>query len=272
MQDSVIFQNPQSCLSGSDMTVVAAVSLSPPEPANNLHSQLQVRNTESDPSLNITLKVPNSRSVLPSLQAVTVAMTKQSSIGLYDLYSASYTLTSAQLPDTTFDITLGTAADSFKSSADLSDTCQDLSPDPPSSTAAPSSSNTAAPPTSSSGPTSSTIPSTSTTPTSSSPPSSSTTTTPTQPTILACPDADSATWTLASGDAFSIHCGKDYQAGQVGVAWTASFEACLQACVDAEGCEAVAYTGGLVGGDCYLKDQKAGAVDVEGVWGAVSVG
>ncbi|GME28877.1 putative wsc domain containing protein [Neofusicoccum parvum] len=261
VQDGVIFQSPQSCLSGTAMTVTAAV-----------------RNTESIPTLNVTLKVPNSRSVLPVLSASTVAMTKQSSIGPYDLYSASYTLTSAQLETTRFDVKLSSgAADSFKNSADLSDTCVDLSPDPPtstSSTAAPSSSTTAAPTSSSTAsPTSSsTAAPTSTSPTSSSaPPSSTTTPTPT-PTTLACPASDGTTWPLSSGQTFAIKCGKDYQAGQIGVAWAASFEGCLEACVAAAGCKAVAWTGGAAAGNCYLKDQSDGSVDVEGVWGAVLVG
>ncbi|KAH7063129.1 heme peroxidase, partial [Macrophomina phaseolina] len=116
LQDTVIFQSPQSCLSGTTMTVAAAV----------------LNTASSAPTLSVTLKVPNSRSVLPVLQASTVAMTKSSSVGPYDLYSTTYTLTSAQLADTRFDVKLGAAAaDAFKSSADLGDACQDLSPEPP---------------------------------------------------------------------------------------------------------------------------------------------
>lgn len=238
-----------------------------------------VRSTASSaPTLNVTYGVPNSRSVLPVLTASTVSMTKGISVGPYDLYSASYTLTTAQLESTRFDVKLASgAADSFKSSADLSDTCADLSPDPPSSTGAPSSSSTApAPSTSAPASSSTSAPaSSSTTPTTTTtttaPPSTSTSTTPT-PTVLACPDADGATWT-ASGTAFSIHCGKDYQAGQIGVTYVADFTACLAACVSADGCEAVAYVGDNVsGGNCYLKNEAVGAVDNEGVWGAVKEG
>lgn len=228
-----------------------------------------VRSTASSaPTLNVTYGVPNSRSVLPVLTASTVSMTKGVSVGPYDLYSASYTLTAAQLDSTRFDVKLASgAADSFKSSADLSDTCADLSPDPPSSTGAPPSSSSTAAPSTSAPASSSTTPTTTTTTT----PSTSTSTTPT-PTALACPDADGATWT-ASGTAFTIHCGKDYQAGQIGVTYVADFAACLAACVSADGCEAVAYVGdNTSGGNCYLKNEAVGAVDNEGVWGAVKEG
>ncbi|OJD31369.1 wsc domain containing protein [Diplodia corticola] len=267
VQDSIIFQSPQSCLSGTTLSITAAV-----------------RNTGSSssaaPTLNVTYGVPDSRSVLPVLTASTVAMTKasSSSVGPYDLYTASYTLTSTQLDTARFDVQLDdSTADSFKRSADLSDTCADLSPDPPSTTGAPSSTSstttsTAAPPassSSSSAPVSSssstTVPPQTTTTTSTTAP-----TTPT-PTTLSCPSADAAQWTV-SDTTFTIHCGKDYQAGQIGVVYASGFEACLAACVAvaADGpCEAVAYVGGAGGGDCYLKNEAAGAVDDEGVWGAV---
>lgn len=229
-----------------------------------------VLTTQSAPTLNVTTKVPNSRSVLPSLSAATVAMTKGSSVGPYDLYSVTVTLTSAQLDDTRFDVKVGSAIDAFKSSADLGDTCQDLSPAPPATTTTPSSSSGTAAPSSTTAPS----PSSTTQPpasSSSAPTSTTTSTTPTPtPTTLACPDADGSNWTLAGGQTFTIRCGKDYQAGQIGVTWAASFEACLQACVDTATCEAVAYVGSaMTGGQCYLKDQSAGSVDVEGVWGAV---
>ncbi|KAF4312071.1 putative wsc domain containing protein [Botryosphaeria dothidea] len=249
LQDTVFFQSPQSCLAGTSMTVTAAVLT-----------------TQSAPTLNVTTKVPNSRSVLPSLSAATVAMTKGSSVGPYDLYSATVTLTSAQLDDTRFDVKVGSAIDAFKSSADLGDTCQDLSPAPPATTTTPSSSSTTAAPSSTTAPS---LSSTTQPPASSSSAPTSTTTS-TTPTTLACPNADGSDWTLAGGQTFTIRCGKDYQAGQIGVTWAASFEACLQACVDTATCEAVAYVGGATtGGQCYLKDQSAGSVDVEGVWGAV---
>lgn len=233
--------------------------------------------TSSTPTLNVTYGVPNSRSVLPVLTASTVAMTKgSSSVGPYDLYSASYTLTSAQLDSTRFDVKLGSGeADSFKNSADLSDTCADLSPDPPPSSSSSSSTTTTTPASSTSAPApSSAAPTTTTTTAAATTPSTSTTTTTptTTPTVLACPDADGATWT-ASGTAFTIRCAKDYQAGQIGVTYVADFAACLAACVSADGCEAVAYVGDNVsGGNCYLKNEAVGAVDNEGVWGAVREG
>ncbi|KAL0258172.1 hypothetical protein SLS55_007344 [Diplodia seriata] len=132
LQDSIIFQSPQSCLSGTTMSITAAV-----------------RTTESSsaPTLNVTYGVPDSRSVLPVLTASTVSMTKGASVGPYDLYTASYTLTSTQVDTARFDVKLDDdAIDSFKRSADLADTCADLSPDPvPSSTGVPSSSSTSAP-------------------------------------------------------------------------------------------------------------------------------
>ncbi|KKY19662.1 putative wsc domain containing protein [Diplodia seriata] len=116
LQDSIIFQSPQSCLSGTTMSITAAV-----------------RTTESSsaPTLNVTYGVPDSRSVLPVLTASTVSMTKGASVGPYDLYTASYTLTSTQVDTARFDVKLDDdAIDSFKRSADLADTCAGLSPDP----------------------------------------------------------------------------------------------------------------------------------------------
>ncbi|KAL1646610.1 hypothetical protein SLS58_003196 [Diplodia intermedia] len=261
LQDSIIFQSPQSCLSGTTMSIAAAV---------------RSAESSSAPTLNVTYGVPDSRSVLPVLTASAVSMTKGASVGPYDLYSASHTLTSTQVDTARFDVKLDDdAVDGFKRSADLADTCADLSPDPPSSTGVPSSSSTTtAPPASSSSSSSTSAPTVSSS--SSSPPSTttpSTTPTPT-PTPPTCPSSDGAKWTTTTTTSsntttFTIHCGKDYQAGQIGVVYVASFEACLTACADAEGCEAVAYVGGTGAGDCYLKDEAAGAVEDGGVWGAV---
>ncbi len=57
-------------------------------------------------------------------------MTKQSTTGPYDLYTATYTLDPTQSQTTKFDVTTGSGsglvADSFKSTGDLGDTCKVL--------------------------------------------------------------------------------------------------------------------------------------------------
>ncbi|KAL8825896.1 MAG: hypothetical protein Q9191_004136 [Dirinaria sp. TL-2023a] len=111
VQDTIMLQSPQSCVSGgSDLTVVAAVRSS----------------SSSAVSLDLTLKVPRDGIIVPGLQNQSVAMTEKSKVGPYSLYQASYNLNSSQTQNTKFDVSTGAVADSFKSTGDLSSACKSL--------------------------------------------------------------------------------------------------------------------------------------------------
>lgn len=63
--------------------------------------------------------------------------------------------------------------------------------------------------------------------------------------------------TFTSGSrSYTIDCNTDYPGDDMGNAPAASFEACLSACNDADGCVAVAYRAGV----CYLKNGVPAAV------------
>ncbi|KAG7009839.1 WSC domain-containing protein [Physcia stellaris] len=148
VQDQIMLQSSQSCLSSNKLTVVAAV-----------------RSTSGGPaSLDLTLKVPRTGIIVPALQTQSVAMTKGTTVGPYDLYSATYTLDASQTQNTKFDLSLGSGVkDSFKGVGDLGATCSPLDSRSPSSTTM----ITSTKPSSSTKSTSSTKPSTSSKPTSS---------------------------------------------------------------------------------------------------------
>ncbi|KAI4265860.1 MAG: hypothetical protein L6R38_009135, partial [Xanthoria sp. 2 TBL-2021] len=112
MQDTVMLQAPQSCVTDSNgqklLTVTAAVRL----PA-----------TSAD--LVLSLKVPRDV-ITPELQTQTVAMTQKTIVGPYNIVTGSYLLDASQAQNTKFDISAGQAKDTFKSTADLGTTCVPL--------------------------------------------------------------------------------------------------------------------------------------------------
>ncbi|KAI4209402.1 MAG: hypothetical protein LQ351_007661 [Letrouitia transgressa] len=112
VQDRIMLQSPQSCVTGNKLTVVAAVRS--PAPASV--------------SLDLTLKVPRNGLLVPGLQDQSVALTKGATVGDYSLYSGSYTLDSTQVQNTKFDVSIGGGgpADTFKSTGDLEATCSPL--------------------------------------------------------------------------------------------------------------------------------------------------
>ncbi|KAL8784983.1 MAG: hypothetical protein Q9213_003644 [Squamulea squamosa] len=109
IQDNVFLQTPQSCVTDSNgkklLTVAAAV-----------------RAPATTASLVLSLKVPRAV-ITPELQSQTVAMTKQSTVGPYDILTGTYLLEAAQVANTKFDISSGQSADTFKSTSDLSTAC-----------------------------------------------------------------------------------------------------------------------------------------------------
>ncbi|MCJ1472308.1 hypothetical protein MMC13_000955 [Lambiella insularis] len=121
VHDTIMLQSSQSCmtLTGS-LTVVAAV-----------------RNTVTAPSVNLILtsKTSQSGSPVPALRTSTIAMSQGEVLGLYTLYSATTALASNQTQDTKFDVSIGSVADTFKSTGDLSSTCGILGPGGSSSSA-----------------------------------------------------------------------------------------------------------------------------------------
>ncbi|KAL5329264.1 hypothetical protein ACEPPN_002775 [Leptodophora sp. 'Broadleaf-Isolate-01'] len=106
IQDSVIALAPQSCLSGTNLTVVAAVRTG----------------ITSAVSLDVTQKVARTGGVpVPALANATVTMVKGATIGPYAIYSGSSTIASAA--GTKYGVSSGTFADDFKDPASLGATC-----------------------------------------------------------------------------------------------------------------------------------------------------
>ncbi|KAL8954506.1 MAG: hypothetical protein Q9183_007082, partial [Haloplaca sp. 2 TL-2023] len=86
-----------------------------------------VRSPATSANLVLSLKVPRDGVIVPEIQSQTVAMTPKSTVGPYNIVSATYALDAAQVQSTTFDVTLGSgAADAFKGTGDLGTTCVDL--------------------------------------------------------------------------------------------------------------------------------------------------
>ena len=127
-----MLQTPQSCLS---LTIDA-------NGKNNLTVVAAVRKTPSAPSvsLDLTLKVPRTGIIVPALSTTSVPMAKQSAVGPYQLYAATYALNNTQSQNTKFDVAIGSGssrvADSFKSTGDLSDICKSLKASSPNTTTA----------------------------------------------------------------------------------------------------------------------------------------
>ncbi|PSN71804.1 heme peroxidase [Corynespora cassiicola Philippines] len=122
VDDTIIYQAPQSCLDGSGkLTAVAAV-----------------RGGATAPNLRVVVKNPRaSPVVVPSLSTANVAMATQSAVGSYQLYSGSYTFSGSQAQSALFGVIVGSASDNFKNATVLPTSCQALGssePTPTSST------------------------------------------------------------------------------------------------------------------------------------------
>ena len=103
---------PQSCL---DQT------------AGNLTVVTAVRSTlTATPTLDLILKVPRystSGVPVPELSPATISMVKGATIGPYRLYSVSTTISQYQYLTTSYNVSVGTAADMFKQTSDLGNIC-----------------------------------------------------------------------------------------------------------------------------------------------------
>ncbi|MCJ1354543.1 MAG: hypothetical protein MMC33_004532 [Icmadophila ericetorum] len=118
VQDTIMLQSPQSCLTSTGaLTVVAAV-----------------RNTVTTlPNLDVTQYVPRTNCCptstlpVPALQSTTVNMTQVgAAVGPYTLYTASFTLAAGDNDNSKVDVTVGSFGDTFKNTGDLGATCATL--------------------------------------------------------------------------------------------------------------------------------------------------
>ncbi|KAL2075302.1 hypothetical protein VTL71DRAFT_245 [Oculimacula yallundae] len=117
IQDSVIALAPQSCLSGTNLTIVAAVRTG----------------VTSAVSLDVTQKVARNGGVpVPALSKAAITMVKGATIGPYDIYSGTSIIASAV--GTKYGVSSGTFADDFKDPASLGATCAPIGTVAPSST------------------------------------------------------------------------------------------------------------------------------------------
>ncbi|KIW21646.1 hypothetical protein PV08_02226 [Exophiala spinifera] len=67
-----------------------------------------------------------------------------------------------------------------------------------------------------------------------------------------------------SYNGFVVQCGIDYNGNDMGLAWTSTFEDCIDTCASTSGCVDVSYSGTA----CYMKS-GIGVYTINGVWGAV---
>ncbi|KAJ8114810.1 hypothetical protein OPT61_g3395 [Boeremia exigua] len=84
-------------------------------------------------------------------------------------------------------------------------------------------------------------------------------------TSIACPSSDGKTDSIASGGTYKIACGFDYYGGDFKSLQTTSFDSCLKACDENDGCRAVSYVAPV----CYLKNQINTGMVAGHVWGAL---
>lgn len=78
-----------------------------------------------------------------------------------------------------------------------------------------------------------------------------------------CPAANGQTY-VSNGLAFTIECGVDHVAGNLGMKWVSSFSECIDKCAQTTGCVDVS----LSGSACYMKKSLGAALSDGGVKGA----
>lgn len=83
-------------------------------------------------------------------------------------------------------------------------------------------------------------------------------------TAVICPDANNTVYSLPSGNTYTIECGVDHYAGDMGSLTVGSFQDCIAACDTTQGCVDVS----LSGSACYLKSSLGAAVSSPNIWGA----
>ncbi|OAA45490.1 WSC domain containing protein [Metarhizium rileyi] len=110
LQDDILFQAPQSCITGSSgaLTVVAAVR-------NDVAS--------NGAQASISYKTPQANSPVALLNNATVALQKGACLGKYTLFSAQYTIPGSTPYQSRIDVIAGSKADTFKAITDIGGTC-----------------------------------------------------------------------------------------------------------------------------------------------------
>lgn len=84
--------------------------------------------------------------------------------------------------------------------------------------------------------------------------------------LLTCEgkNAGSTSTYKTAKETYDITCGADYPGGDLKFLWTDSFDACVVACDEEDGCLTVAYRSGA----CYLKNQLTVSSSDAGIWAA----
>ncbi|KAG8421748.1 hypothetical protein J3458_003596 [Metarhizium acridum] len=110
LQDDILFQAPQSCVTGSSgaLTVVAAVR-------NDVAS--------NGAQASITYKTPQTNSPVALLNNATVPLQKGACLGKYTLFSGQYTIPGGMPYQSRVDVVSGSKADTFKAITDIGGTC-----------------------------------------------------------------------------------------------------------------------------------------------------
>ncbi|EOD43076.1 putative Apple protein [Neofusicoccum parvum UCRNP2] len=84
-------------------------------------------------------------------------------------------------------------------------------------------------------------------------------------TAITCPASNGTTQGMSTGGTYEILCAIDYAGGDFKEVDVPTFEECLEACDNNDGCVALSY----VAPSCYLKNDLMAPVAVSYVWGAV---
>lgn len=110
LQDDILFQAPQSCVTGSSgaFTVVAAV-----------RNDVAANGAQA----NIAYKTAQTNSPVALLNNATVPLQKGACIGKYTLFSAQYTIPGGMPYQSRVDVIAGNKADTFKAITDIGGTC-----------------------------------------------------------------------------------------------------------------------------------------------------
>lgn len=113
LQDSVLFQKPQSCVLGSSgaFTVVAAV-----------HNDAIANGAKAS----ISYKVAQTDSPAPVFKTASVDLTKGKCMGEYTFFSAQHTIEGGMAYESYVDLISGDKADSFKKLTDIGGTCKEF--------------------------------------------------------------------------------------------------------------------------------------------------
>lgn len=113
LQDTVIFQKPQSCLlpSTGALTLVAAV-----------HKDALANGAKA----NITYKLAQTNSPAPSLNTAQIDLTKGQCVGNYTFFSTQYTVPGDMSAQAYVDVINGAKVDSFKALTDVGGSCNEF--------------------------------------------------------------------------------------------------------------------------------------------------